>query len=138
MLNFFNKSDLQIKRQNGIKMDIKKNNRISIIGAGNLGQAIAKGLVKSGSFTPDNIILTRRALSELTYLGENSFGITDDNSSAVIKSDLIIVSVGPQDAERVLNSFKDDLGSDKHTLISTMTGVSIKKFKLWSVNKYLL
>ncbi len=103
--------------------------KIAIIGAGNLGQAIAKGLVKSGSFSAEKLTLTRRTISELTSFGEKGFGVTDDNSSAVTKSELIIISVGPQDAERVLKSFKDDLSLDKHILISTMTGVSIDKIQ---------
>ena len=44
-------------------------------------------------------------------------------------SKLIIIPVGPLDAERVLDSFKDDLNPDKHILISTMTGVSIQKIQ---------
>ena len=44
-------------------------------------------------------------------------------------NEMIIVSVGPQDAERVLDSFKDNLNPDKHILISTITGVSIQKIQ---------
>ena len=83
--------------------------KIAIIGAGNLGQAIAKGLLKSGKFSPKDITLTRRTLSELTSFGESGFRLTDNNLSAVKGRDLIIISVGPQDAERVLNFFKKSL-----------------------------
>ena len=44
-------------------------------------------------------------------------------------SKLIIIPVGPLDAERVLDSFKDDLNPERHILISTMTGVSIDKIQ---------
>jgi len=110
-------------------MDTEEMKKIAIIGAGNLGQAIAKGLLKSGKFSPKDITLTRRTLSELTSFGESGFRLTDNNLSAVQGRDLIIISVGPQDAERVLNSFKNDLKQDKHILISTMTGVSIDKIQ---------
>ena len=105
------------------------NSKIAIIGAGNLGKAIAKGLVKSGKYLPENITLTRRILSELSPYKNNGFSITDNNLSAVKVNEMIIVSVGPQDAERVLDSFKDNLNPDKHILISTITGVSIKKIE---------
>ena len=105
------------------------NSKIAIIGAGNLGKAIAKGLVKSGKYLPENITLTRRILSELSPYKNNGFSITDNNLSAVKVNEMIIVSVGPQDAERVLDSFKDNLNPDKHILISTITGVSIQKIQ---------
>ena len=105
------------------------NSKIAIIGAGNLGKAIAKGLVKSGKYLPENITLTRRILSELSPYKNNGFSITDNNLSAVKVNEMIIVSVGPQDAERVLDSFKANLDPDKHILISTITGVSIKKIE---------
>ena len=105
------------------------NSKITIIGAGNLGQAIAKGLVKSGSYSSENISLTRRTLSELSSFENAGFYVTGNNSSAVKDSKLIIIAVGPLDAERILDSFKDDLNPDKHILISTMTGVSIQKIQ---------
>mgnify|MGYP006117210867 FL=1 len=105
------------------------NSKIAIIGAGNLGKAIAKGLVKSGKYLPENVTLTRRTLSELNQYKNNGFSITTNNLSAVKANEMIIVSVGPQDAERVLGSFKDNLNPDKHILISTITGVSIQKIQ---------
>ena len=106
-------------------MDTEEMKKIAIIGAGNLGQAIAKGLLKSGKFSPKDITLTRRTLSEITSFEESGFRVTDNNSSAVQESELIIISVGPQNAEQVLNSFKDVINPDKHIIISTMTGISI-------------
>ena len=105
------------------------NSKIAIIGAGNLGKAIAKGLVKSGKYLPKNITLIRRTLSELSPYKNNGFSITDNNLSAVKVNEMIIVSVGPQDAEQVLDSFKDNLNPNKHILISTITGVSIQKIQ---------
>ncbi|MBT3180076.1 MAG: pyrroline-5-carboxylate reductase [Candidatus Marinimicrobia bacterium] len=103
--------------------------KISIIGAGNLGKAIAHGLVKSDSFSSENLVLTRRNLSEINAFKTLGIQVTDNNSFAVKMSDLVIVCVGPQDAEQVLTSFKEELDSKKHILISTMTGISINKIK---------
>ncbi|MBC8345691.1 MAG: pyrroline-5-carboxylate reductase [Candidatus Marinimicrobia bacterium] len=100
-------------------------NKITIIGAGNLGQAIAHGLGKTDLFSPGNITLTRRTLSELTQISDSGFNVSNDNASAINESDIVIISVGPQDAEKVLNSFKDNLNPEKHILVSTMTGISI-------------
>jgi pyrroline-5-carboxylate reductase len=38
---------------------------IAILGSGNIGLALAKGLVKAGIFTPQQITLTRRNMRPL-------------------------------------------------------------------------
>ena len=85
--------------------------------------------MKSGSYFSENISLTRRTLSELSSFADHGFRVTDNNSSAIKENELVIISVGPQDAERVLNSFKDDLNPERYILISTITGVSIDKIQ---------
>ena len=39
------------------------NDRVAIIGGGNLGVAIAEGLVKSNFIKPEHIIITRRNIA---------------------------------------------------------------------------
>jgi pyrroline-5-carboxylate reductase len=45
-----------------------RNSKIAIIGGGNLGSAIAEGLIKSKFIAPDHITVTRRNLGELKSL----------------------------------------------------------------------
>ena len=48
------------------------NKKIAIIGGGNLGSAIAQGLLKSGFSQPSDLIITKRntaSLGELQALG---------------------------------------------------------------------
>ena len=49
-----------------------------------------------------------------------------DNSQAIKSAQLIVVSVGPQDAENLLNVIKADLDTKMHILVSTMVGVTIE------------
>ena len=49
-----------------------------------------------------------------------------DNSQAIKSAQLIVVSVGPQDAENLLNVIKADLDTKMHILVSTMAGVTIE------------
>jgi pyrroline-5-carboxylate reductase len=46
------------------------NKKIAIIGGGNLGQAIAEGLVKSGFAEAGHILVTRRKVDQLRHLEE--------------------------------------------------------------------
>lgn len=98
---------------------------ITIIGAGNLGQALAIGLTKSGQYNPSDISLTKRNVKELSHFANSGYKITTDNSVAVEKANMIIVSVGPQDAEELFHSIKDVLNPNKHIIVSTITGVNI-------------
>ncbi len=98
--------------------------RIAIIGGGNLGSAIAEGLLKSKFNKASEIIVTRRNTSSLHHLKEKGIEITNDNNEAVKKSDVIILAVKPFQVAEVLNGIKHDLTTDK-ILISVVTGVLI-------------
>ena len=98
--------------------------KVTIIGGGNLGTAIAEGLLKSKFSKAADIIVTKRNTSTLKTLKEKGVGITDDNSAAVKKSEVIILAVKPFQVEDLLNGIKKELTADK-ILISVVTGVLI-------------
>ena len=99
---------------------------IAIIGAGKIGQAIANGMTKSGQYLPSQITMTRKDSSMLTHLQNAGYGVNTDNSQAIKSTQLIVVSVGPQDAENLLNVIKADLDPKMHILVSTVAGVTIE------------
>lgn len=102
--------------------------KISIIGGGNLGTAIAEGLLKSKFSKAGDITITKRNVSTLKALKEKGVEISDDNNAAAKKSDVIILAVKPFQVEDVLNGIKKDLTADK-ILISVVTGVLISEME---------
>ena len=54
------------------------NERIAIIGAGNIGQAIADGLINSGQYNTDQVILTRRKIHLLEEYKKQGHFITEN------------------------------------------------------------
>ena len=98
--------------------------KIAIIGGGNLGTAIAEGLLISKFCKASEIIITKRRIETLEKLKEKGVRITSDNSEAVRSCDLIILAVKPYQVSEVLNSFKNEISS-KHILVSVVTGVLI-------------
>ncbi len=98
--------------------------KVTIIGGGNLGSAIAEGLLKSNFCAPGDITVTKRNLSTLSYLKEKSVNITADNNAAIKDASLIILAIKPFQVSEVLNGFKDSI-TDKQILVSVVTGVSI-------------
>ncbi len=102
-------------------------NKIAIIGGGNLGAAIAEGLLKSGFATPQQITVTRRNLSRLQSLKEQGITITDNNKAAIESSEVIIVALKPYNVKEVLEGLKNSFDAKKHIVISVVTGVFLNE-----------
>ena len=103
--------------------------RIAIIGGGNLGTAIAEGLLKSKFCKAADISITKRNTATLKTLQDKGVHVTDKNDAAVRNSSLVILAVKPFQVKDVLNSFKTVL-SAKHILVSVVTGVTIKDIEV--------
>ncbi len=100
---------------------------LAILGCGNIGSAIAKGLTKSG-MTADNITLTRRKLEPLTELAEAGFQTSIDNANAVQNAKIILLTVLPSQLMDLLDDISSSL-SENHLLISIVSGVSITEIQ---------
>lgn len=98
--------------------------RIAIIGGGNLGTAIAEGLIASRFSQPEQITVTRRNTAALGGLKDKGVKVTSDNNEAVRQSDIVLLAVKPFQVKDVLLGIEDDL-TDAHLLISVITGVMI-------------
>ncbi|HMU46419.1 MAG TPA: pyrroline-5-carboxylate reductase [Chitinophagaceae bacterium] len=102
--------------------------KIAIIGGGNLGIAIAEGLLKSKFCKPSDITVTRRKLIMLNDLQKKGVHVLGDNSTAVKNSDIIILAVKPYQVMEVIGSFKKELTVGK-VLVSVVTGVLIDEIE---------
>jgi pyrroline-5-carboxylate reductase len=102
-----------------------KNSTIAIIGGGNLGAAIAEGLIKSQFVTPQHITITRRNVEALQHLKAAGVHTTSNNKEAIQNSDVIIVALKPYNVKEVLEGLKENF-IPKKLLISVVTGVSVK------------
>eukprot|EP01111_Echinosteliopsis_oligospora_P012615 TRINITY_DN4343_c0_g1_i2.p1 TRINITY_DN4343_c0_g1~~TRINITY_DN4343_c0_g1_i2.p1 ORF type:complete len:277 (-),score=101.15 TRINITY_DN4343_c0_g1_i2:8-838(-) len=103
-------------------------NTIAILGCGNIGMPIAKGLVMSKMVAASQITLTKRNDSALAHLKGEGYHVTSDNNLAVKNSQVIVVAVTPAQLNGLLDSIKNDL-TEKHIVISVVSGASIKAMK---------
>ena len=101
-------------------------NKIAVIGGGNLGMAMAEGLVSSGFVSPEHLIVTKRNISTLKSLEEKGVLVSNDNVEAVRYADWVILSVKPFQVKEVLTGLQPHLKAGKHVLVSVVTGVWIK------------
>ena len=100
------------------------NKKIAIIGGGNLGTAIAEGLIQSGFVLPGHILITKRNLSTLRYLEEKGVLVSNDNAEALHFADMVILAVKPFQVDDVLGAIKPLFEENRHVLVSVVTGIS--------------
>jgi len=101
--------------------------KIAIIGTGNLGKSIAKGLIIDNAIT--TLYLSRRNLGSISeFDGYKNVFLTTDNKEVVQNSDILILAVQPAHLEKILQEITPFL-TNKHVLISTVTGFGISKIE---------
>ena len=109
---------------------------IAIIGSGNLGIALAKGLVNSQLVSAQDLTLTRRNQLKLEEAAQGmGVRVSSNNKEAVSTSDIIILCVQPKQLEDVLAEIHPLLQEERHLLVSTITGVSIDEISAQLGNK---
>lgn len=102
--------------------------KLTIIGSGNIGFSLAKGLVKSGNFQASDIVLTRRSLQSLTEEKSLGFGVSDNNSLAIQGADIIVLSILPQQIRKVMEEIKPIL-LPHQIVVSVASGVTCADVK---------
>ena len=101
--------------------------KVAIIGAGSLGQSIAKGLVKTDALT--SLYLTKRNIDSIKdFDAYKNVTLTSDNALAVKNSDVLIFAVQPRHFEGILKDLKPLL-SENHVIISVITGFAISRIE---------
>ena len=111
--------------------------KVAIIGAGSLGQSIAKGLLINNVVSA--LYLTKRNTDSLSKFNEyKEVVLTSDNREAVKNADILIFAVQPRHFNRILESIQPLL-NDNHVLISVITGYSIAKIEtIVGANTYII
>ena len=98
---------------------------IAFLGAGNMAEALIKGLLRSGTARPESIIATGRR-SERTEDLKRVYGIrtTQDNLAAAREADIVVLSVKPQAMDKLVVQVAPALDQRK-LIISVAAGVPI-------------
>ncbi len=102
-------------------------NKIAIIGGGNLGSSIAKGILSLKDISNKNLVICEKRKQRVEYLKEAGFNTIDSDIKKVTNNtNVIIISVKPQQFTSVLEELKPNLKPDQ-IIISTVTGVSLSE-----------
>lgn len=102
--------------------------KLTIIGSGNIGFSLAKGLVKAGAYLANQIVLTRRSLGALATEKSLGYGVSSSNASAVLGADIIILSILPQQIRKVMEEIRPVL-LPHQIIVSVASGVTCADIK---------
>ncbi|HKB45655.1 MAG TPA: pyrroline-5-carboxylate reductase [Chitinophagaceae bacterium] len=103
--------------------------RIAIIGGGNLGSAIAEGLIQSEFSRPVELTITRRNPAFLSRFAERGCMVHSNNKKAVRESEIIILAVKPYNYADIIKEVKTIINPKKHVIVSVITGVWIEQLQ---------
>ena len=72
------------------------NKEITIIGAGNMGQAVARGLIEQKVINSSDLTLANPRLTKLSEFRNLGVNLESDNSAAIRGSETLVLAVKPQ------------------------------------------
>jgi pyrroline-5-carboxylate reductase len=100
---------------------------ITIIGCGNLGQAILKGLIKSANNV--NLVATKRDPDAIKHFEKEGVRILGDNIKAIENADLILLALKPYNVLEVLKDLAPHIDATKQVVVSLATGVLLSTLR---------
>ena len=103
--------------------------KATIIGAGNIGLALATGLVESGTCKPNEITLTRRNTKSLADWQKKGYRTETDNKKAITDAATIFVCVLPQQLNDVLAEIRNDINIKNQLIVSVVTGAHTAAYR---------
>ena len=105
--------------------------KISIIGAGAMGGAMAEGLIKGDFINNQDICVADPSRDCRDKFSGTGIVVTASNQLAVQGGDIVCVVVKPWLVENVLKGIKDVLDYDHQVLVVIAAGVSSDSIKKW-------
>ena len=115
-------------------------NRISIIGGGNMGGAIAKGLLKSNQIAAKDITISDISEKTLNNFRKTTdeWRLTTSNQEAIADAEIIILAVKPWLVENIAGEIREKTDYKKQIIVSIAAGVELKTLQsLFSENAIL-
>ena len=103
-----------------------KDKSLGFIGAGNMAEAMIRGIIQNQVVLPDRILASDISRERREHISR-TFGMetVKENRSLVNQSNVIFLAVKPQAVPQVLADMASDMGPEK-LLVSIVAGVPIK------------
>ena len=99
--------------------------KVSIIGAGTMGQAMALGFLDSGLVATEDLLLGCRSSSRSLELSDRGLNATCDLGKLTKHGRLLIIAVKPQDLKELLSAMATHFDGSSQAVVSIVAGATI-------------
>jgi pyrroline-5-carboxylate reductase len=101
--------------------------RIAVIGGGNMGEALAGGMVRAGYAGMERIVIAEPFEERRKFLESKGYETVTEGSAAAAGAGTVLFAVKPQDLDVVLEGLKAEVSAD-HLLVSIVAGARTSRF----------
>lgn len=103
--------------------------KIAFIGTGNMGSAIVRGLIKSGTCSPEDIICTAKSEATLEKLRQYNAAlhVSLDNKEAAQAADIIVLAVKPWLMANVIDEIRPVVDLKRQIIVSVAAGITLNE-----------
>ena len=107
--------------------------KIAIIGAGNMGGAVARGLAKGNIITTSDIYVSNPSIAKLLALKSEfpEINTSTDNCEVASLADIVVLAVKPWKVKEVVDEIKPHLDYSRQAVASLVGGLSIAQLSEW-------
>lgn len=107
--------------------------KIAIIGAGNMGGAVARGLAKGSIIPTSNIYVSNPSTPKLEALKSEfpEINTSTNNREVALAADIVVLAVKPWKVTEVVDEIKPYLDYSRQAVASMVGGLSIAQLSEW-------
>lgn len=111
--------------------------KISIVGGGNMGGAIALGLLKSNFIKSEDLVVinSRESSKEKLKSINPNLNVVIKDYSSISHSDITIIALKPWLVKDFLLEYKDKFTNPNQILVSVASGITLAQLEEWTFAK---
>lgn len=105
---------------------------LGVIGVGNMGAALVRGIVRAGALPPDQIAIADADAGKTSALaGELGVHVSADNAELAGASEYVVIAVKPNTVQAVVEGISASLVAGGQTVVSFAAGVKMSSLSAW-------
>lgn len=101
--------------------------KTGIIGCGNLGLSILKGIKHNSSI--NQVFASKRNIESIQRYASENVIITSDNRHLIAECEILILALKPYTILPFIKEHRELLDAGKHTIVSVATGITIEQIR---------
>ena len=105
--------------------------KIAVVGAGNMGGAVARSLVKAGVVPAADVTVSDLSDAVLQRFSEQGYPVMHDNAQAVKGADVVFLVVKPWLVEQLVNELKRALDYASQVFVCIAAGITPEQLTAW-------